>query len=72
MVLPTEEHVPASAPPTPVAGAVQSYAIVLQGREGRLDGVLTILDGLSVAMEVAAELRERGTAVTVMGWTPPS
>lgn len=53
-------------------GPVQSYAIVLQGREGRLDGVLTILDGLTAAMEVAAELRERGTPVTVMRWTPPS
>ena len=54
------------------AGQVESYAIVSKGREGHLDGVLTILDGLTVAMEIAAELRQRGTPVTVMSWTPPT
>ena len=58
--------------PTASPGLVKSYAIVLQGREGRLEGVLTIIDGLNLAMEVAAELRERGTPVTVMSWNPPT
>ena len=44
----------------------------MQGREGRIDGVLTIVEGLAIAMDMAKELRERGTAVTVMGWTPPA
>lgn len=52
--------------------AERSYAILEEGREGRIAGVLTIVDGLRIAQEMAAEIRERGTAVTVMRWNPPT